>query len=128
METVMDDLNLKTADELVRLHNAMCAEEGRIDGPWKKSKRALIERIRAFGEPVAAEGRAAIIETVTIENAKTVGTLVEALVATNLAYGEIVRTVKARFPNANTTTRSVASVASALRQQGREIPMRRSVR
>ncbi len=57
--------------------------------------------------------------------AKTVGALVEALVATELAYDEIVRMVRERFPVARTTARSVASVASVLRKRGVAVPLRR---
>lgn len=62
------------------------------------------------------------------EDAKTVGALVEALVATELAYDEIVRMVRARFPDARTTARSVASVASVLRKRGVAVQMRRMAR
>ena len=59
------------------------------------------------------------------EDAKTVGALVEALVATELAYDEIVRMVRERFPDARTTVRSIASVASVLRNRGVDVPLRR---
>ena len=124
METVLEDLNRRTADELICLHNARCAGDNRIEAPWKRSKRDLIERIWALAEPVATEDRAAVTERADDGDAKTVGTLVEALVGTELTYNEIVRIVKERFPDARTSARSVASVASRLRHLGVIVPLR----
>ena len=109
----MEDLNRRTAEELISLHNARCAEEDRIEGPWKQSKRDLIDRIRALGTTEEDGPRSG-----SADDAKTVGALVEALVATELTYDEIVRMVRERFPDARTTARSVASVASVLRMRG----------
>lgn len=47
------------------------------------------------------------------------------LMDTDAAYKWIVETVKAEFPEANTTTRSVASVAAQLRQDGVTVSFRR---
>jgi len=124
----MEDLNIRTADELVCLHNARCAAEGRIEGPWKGSKRDLIGRIRALGEPERAKHLVAGAESAVIDEAKTVGALVEALVATDLAYDEVVRMVRGRFPEARTTTRSVAWYASRLRKRGLDVPLRRAAK
>ena len=121
----MDDLNLKTADELVRLHDGMCAEEARIDGPWKKSKRALIERIRALGNQEPDGQTAKAIEETGGRPMETVGALIEALVVTDITYDGIVSAVRARFPCARTTKRAVASIASAMRRQGLEVPSRK---
>lgn len=114
----MDDLNLKTADELVRLHNAMCAEEDRIDGPWKKSKRTLIECIRALGNQATDDQAAEAAEGTGGRPKETIGAYVEAMLATEATYADIARTARERFEGARTTTRSVASVASALRRRG----------
>lgn len=46
----MDQLNMKTALELVVLHNSLCKPENRIDGQWKQSKRELVLRIRALDD------------------------------------------------------------------------------
>lgn len=94
-----------------------------IEGPWKKSKRELIERIGALGEPQATRQLHGSVEETgpppgVPDDAKTVGALVEALVVTELAYGEIDRMVRERFSDARTTARSVASVASVLRKRG----------
>lgn len=43
---------------------------------------------------------------------------------TTLSYEEIVAKVREEFPDANTTTRSVASVACVLRKSGVDVPMR----
>jgi hypothetical protein len=59
---------------------------------------------------------------------QTVGTLVaELLDDAALSYAEIVARVKSDFPEAKTSTRSVASIASMLRRKGQDIPSRRKV-
>lgn len=58
----------------------------------------------------------------------TIGALVARLVTeTAMDYGQVVEEVLTAFPDANTTTRSVASTAARLRRQGVDVP-RRSVR
>lgn len=47
------------------------------------------------------------------------------LTQTDLGYAEIVDKVLEEHPDARTTARSVASVASALRKKGVDVPMRR---
>lgn len=59
---------------------------------------------------------------------ETVGALVESMLTTDAAYDEIVAAVRERFPDAKTTSRSVASVASAMRRRGVEVPHRRGAR
>lgn len=46
----------------------------------------------------------------------------------NLGYAAIVDQVVAEFPDAKTTTRSVASVASVLRKKGATVPTRRETK
>jgi hypothetical protein len=48
------------------------------------------------------------------------------LVETDQGYAEIVEAIRAQFPEAKTTARSVASIACVLRKKGVEVPMRRS--
>jgi hypothetical protein len=48
------------------------------------------------------------------------------LVETDQGYAEIVETIRAKFPKAKTTARSVASIACNLRKKGIEVPMRRT--
>lgn len=59
---------------------------------------------------------------------KTDGSLsrrVEALVRdTTMSYADIVSTVREEFPYANTSTKSVASVACVMRKKGINVPLR----
>lgn len=51
--------------------------------------------------------------------------MVEDLVRnTTLSYADIVAKVKAEFPQANTSTKSVASVACCMRKKGIHVPLR----
>jgi hypothetical protein len=60
------------------------------------------------------------------ERKGTIGELVhELLMDVNLTYVEIVSLVKDKFPDAKTTSRSVASVAAVLRKKGASVPIRR---
>lgn len=43
---------------------------------------------------------------------------------TTMSYKDIVATVRAEFPDANTTTKSVASVACTMRKKGVPVPLR----
>lgn len=57
---------------------------------------------------------------------QTIGAFVaELLVDPTLGYEEIIELVLADFPQANTSTRSVASTASVLRRKGFDIPIRK---
>ncbi len=57
---------------------------------------------------------------------RTIGSLVqELLMDPDLGYLAIVDRVVAEFPEAKTSTRSVASVAAVLRKEGVEVPRRR---
>lgn len=56
-----------------------------------------------------------------------VGRLVAELLAdAGLGYADVVERVRARFPAAATSVRSVASTASVLRRKGVEVPIRRT--
>lgn len=48
------------------------------------------------------------------------------LVETDQTYPSIVEAIRAKFPKAKTTARSVASIACVLRKKGVEVPMRRT--
>ena len=48
------------------------------------------------------------------------------LVETDQTYPEIIEAIRAKFPKAKTTARSVASIACVLRKKGVEVPMRRT--
>lgn len=57
----------------------------------------------------------------------TIGSVVEQLlVNAELSYDQIVDMIREQFPDANTSRRSVASVAARLRKKGIEVPMRRA--
>lgn len=56
-----------------------------------------------------------------------IGALAEKLlVETDQAYPEIVAAILVAYPDANTTVRSVASIACNLRKKGVAVPMRRT--
>ena len=120
-----DELHEKTAAELVELHNERCRPEDVIEGPWKASKAELIDLIRAFGDVDEADAPETVTDKDEPRSVATIGALVaELLRDPDLSYAEIVDRVKAQFPDARTTARSVASVAVGLRKKGVEIPKR----
>lgn len=64
-----------------------------------------------------------------VELKRTIGSLVqELLMDPDLGYEAIVDRVVAEFPDAKTSVRSVASVATVLRRKGAEVPMRRKIK
>jgi hypothetical protein len=126
-----DDLNEMTAAALVQLHDGLCPEGDRIGRPWKKGKAALIERVRPLLEHQELSDRsdhAAAQASATEEPPSTVGRLVEALLVADegsWSYADVVAEVRRQFPEARTSTRSVASVAADLRKRGVDVPTRR---
>lgn len=59
------------------------------------------------------------------ESKRTIGSLVQELLMDEaLAYTAIVDRIMAEFPDAKTTVRSVASVASAMRRRGIQVARR----
>lgn len=59
----------------------------------------------------------------------TIQSVVASLVMNvELSYDQIVEMVREQFPDANTSTRSVASVASRLRKAGVDVPMRKAAK
>lgn len=63
------------------------------------------------------------------EPKRTIGSMVqELLLDETLDYPTIVDRVVAEFPEAKTSTRSVASVAAALRRKGTNVPVRRKAK
>ncbi len=63
------------------------------------------------------------------EPRRTIGSLVqELLMDPDLGYLAIVDRVKTDFPDANTSVRSVASVAAVLRKKGVDVPLRRTAK
>jgi hypothetical protein len=75
----------------------------------------------------ASGGRSATVHGP--EPKRTIGSLVqELLMDPDLGYQEIVDQVFTEFPDANTSVRSVASVAAVMRKKGTDVPMRRKPR
>ena len=67
------------------------------------------------------------VEATTEAPKATIGSVVADLVMdAELSYDAIVDMVRGQFPDANTSTRSVASVASRLRKAGVDVPTRRA--
>lgn len=117
----MTGLEDMTSKQLLEMHNARCPEDQRL-ASWKGKKSELIERIRALG--VAA------VEAIARKPAEnTIGASVRRLLQdATLSYQDIVDLVKAAHPEAETTARSIASVASVLRKKGADVPMRRATK
>lgn len=121
-----DELYSRTAAELVEMHNRLCPEGEALNGPWKASKRELIGRIRALGDRSTDDQAPETTEEAEERPKETVGGFVEAMLATEAAYADIARMARERFEGAQTTSRSVASVASVLRKRGVRVPFRRA--
>lgn len=56
------------------------------------------------------------------------GVIATLLMDATLTYDTIVTAIHARFENASTSARSVASVAARLRKDGVDVPMRRKAK
>jgi hypothetical protein len=126
-----DDLNEMTAAALVQLHDGLCAPNQKIGRPWKRAKSELVERVRPLLEHQELSDRsdhAAAMAASAAEPPSTVGRLVEALLVADegsWSYADVVAEVRRQFPEARTSTRSVASVAADLRKRGVDVPTRR---
>ncbi len=115
---------------------------GRIDLAHKKQNEhpgSIVVGVRELGATEAAETNVKPTEDAEQANQKaedaaetvapklTISRLTEKLLMDeNLGYAAIVDQVVAEFPEAKTTTRSVASVAAVLRKRGVDVPMRRN--
>lgn len=81
---------------------------------------------KSCGAKTANKPKAALTEKARTAPKQTVGALVAKLLADpSLGYDEIIKLVKSDFPQAKTTTRSIASTASVLRRKGFDIPIRK---
>lgn len=114
---------------------------GRLDLAQKKQGEhpgSIFVEVRELGATEADETKAEategaehatqaaedVVESVTPK--LTISRLTEKLLMDeNLGYAAIVDQVVAEFPDAKTTTRSVASVAAVMRKNGVDVPMRR---
>lgn len=96
------------------------AEKKRADHPGS----VVAEAVPMDGRPLGGEAKRD--EPSEASEKRTVGRLVEELLMDEaLDYAAIVDRVLADFPEAKTTTRSVASVAATLRKKGVEVTTRR---
>ena len=124
-----------TIAALLAIHNEMAPAENQL-GSWKQAKTKLIERIQLLEQApdevaevleqkleVAAE-----VDGTTDETKKvTIGSVISELVMdAALSYDQIVSLVWAQFEDAQTSRRSVASVAARLRKSGVNVPLRRN--
>lgn len=96
------------------------------------SPEASLEEASVLDDPTSDDPEPTdTAETVTEEVEKAprgaIGQLVMDLLMTEMPYGDMVVVVKAKYPSARTTTRSIASVAMDMRRAGEEIPSRRRV-
>lgn len=143
-----------TIAELLDVHNDLAERCGNdVLKSWKRAKPELIDRIEALGadqadahEPEATEDAEPTdheaddtperertvdekIAAATVhgpEPKRTIGSLVqELLMDPELGYEAILEQVMAKFPDAKTSVRSIASVAANLRKKGVDVPMRR---
>lgn len=129
-----------TVAELLTIHNRLVVDEDRQLKSWKRAKGLLIERIREAQEVARMaqelEDNATRLDVVADsdegENAEgttenlTIGSVVSQLVLNPLlSYDQIVDMIRSQFPGANTSRRSVASVAARLRKAGVIVPLRR---
>lgn len=124
-----------TIAALVAIHNEMATEENQL-GSWKQAKTKLIERIQLLEQApdevaevleqkleVAAEVDGTEDKTAKV----TIGSVISELVMdAALSYDQIVSLVWAQFDDAQTSRRSVASVAARLRKNGVNVPLRRN--
>lgn len=105
------------------------AEKKRAEHPGSLAVEVVPTDGRALGDEAKHDEPPEATESTDASERVTVGATVRRLlIETDLGYVEIVDAVKARFPKARTSTRSVASVASALRRDGEAIPFRRRAR
>jgi hypothetical protein len=116
------DMKTMTAAQLVAVYNERCPKERRIK-EWRASKAALIERIEAL-KPSKPKRKAA--EKATDQARGAIGRSVATLLRDpHLSYADILQMVLAVHPHASTTTRSIASVAAAMRRERMIVPLRR---
>lgn len=119
-----------TGRELVEEHNRRCTPGDEL-AYWKRPKAELVAIVENLVEPEPADAAPhATDETGSPDDHDADGfrNLTEMvrhlLLETDMTYAQIVEAVRARFPGARTTWRSVASVACAIRKAGRNIPLR----
>lgn len=121
------DFSKMTAAELAGVFNAKCPKDKRIK-EWRASKAALISRIEALEASKTRNRQRTRAEKAKDERRGAIGKSVATLLRdARLSYSDILQLVMAAHPNASTSTRSIASVAAAMRRDGVDVPLRRSV-
>lgn len=119
------DMTKMTAGELLAVHNERCPKSDRLTS-WKASKAALIAKIEKLGERSKQTSKPKATEKAKHAPTATISDSVRRLLQDKtLSYSDIVELVLAAHPDAATTTRSIASVASVLRKKGTAVPMRK---
>lgn len=122
------DMTTMTAAQLIAVHNERCPEAERLT-TWKASKAALVKKIDALGAATTKPTKAEAAEKAKRAPDGSISASVRRLLADpKLSYSDIVELVKAAHPEAETTPRSIASIASVLRKKGADVPMRRSAK
>lgn len=118
-------------DETNRKHAELAADlKDAISDPAV----AIEPKADPLDEPTPQEDRAAIVEAVGKGEPLPMGAVVRGLISAEVrrllldtpsTYAEIEAAVRAKYPEAKTTTRSIASVASDMRRAGKPVPQRR---
>lgn len=132
---------MTTTKELLAQLNALRTENGKAPlASWKagmpKLEAAIDAEHHAMANRLADEqpsdpevgqsDEAAGVRLLTPIPRGAIGAMsIELLSATDLPYDEIVARIKAVYPAAKTTARSLASVAMDLRRDGVDVPSRR---
>jgi hypothetical protein len=119
------DMTTLTTKDLIGVHNERCPKSDRLSS-WKASKAALIAKIEKLGERPKQTSKPKATEKAKRAPTATISASVRKLLADpSLSYDDIVQMVRAAHPDAATTTRSVASVASEMRRRGVAVAMRK---
>lgn len=110
-----------TPDELLRSKGAITQVPGHEDyQPVSKPAQQP-----AASDLTDAEGRTEAPAEPAIPRGAIGAMSIELLSTTDLPYDEVVARIKAVYPTAKTTARSLASVAMGLRRDGVDVPSRR---
>ena len=120
---------MTTTKELLALLNALRTENGKPKlASWKAGMpklEAAIDNERAAPSDLSDPEVGQSDEPAPIPRGAIGAMSIELLSATDLPYDEIVARIKAVYPAAKTTARSLASVAMGLRRDGVDVPSRR---
>jgi hypothetical protein len=87
------------------------AEAPSTDGEAQERAAAKVKKAKDTGSGEARGGLTRLVESLLMDPA--------------LSYLDIINAVIKEFPKANTSARSIASVAAGMRRKGKNVPMRR---